>query len=102
MDVVVYPALKYPYIPIDVINIRKNVANVIYVFIHKLMSFHFCLRNVAVISLPISRALPIIIIDMPPPTNSSFKPTMLKYAPHADIAIALNNTEYAKKFMLYI
>jgi hypothetical protein len=57
---------------------------------------------VAVISLPISRALPIIIIDMPPPTNNNFKPTMLKYAPHADIAIALNNTEYAKNLMLYI
>jgi hypothetical protein len=54
---------------------------------------------VAVIILPISRALPIIIIDMPPPTNNNFKPTMLKYAPHADIAIALNNTKNAKKFI---
>ena len=35
------------------------------------------------------------------PTNNNFKPTILKYAPHTDIAIALNNTKNAKKFIVY-
>ena len=40
-------------------------------------------------------------MDIPPPTNNNFNPTILKYAPHTDIAIALNNTKNAKKFIVY-
>ena len=85
----------------DVITIKANVAITMYVFIIQLISFHFCLRNVAVMSLPTSRAVPITMIEIPPPTNNILSPTMLKYAPQADIAIALNNTKNAKNVIVY-
>ena len=52
-------------------------------------------------TLPISKAAPIIIIESPAPTKSSVKPTILKYAAHPAIAKADINKKIAKKYIRY-
>jgi hypothetical protein len=84
----------------DVIPIKNIVAMTRYVFRRNPISFHFCFKNVAVINFPTSSAVPMTIIDIPPPTNNILRPMMLKYAPHAEIAIALKSTKNAKIFIL--
>lgn len=77
------------------------VAITRYVFRRNPISFHFCFKKVAVISFPISSAVPITMIDTPPPINNILRPIMLKYAPQAEMAIALKSTRNAKNVMYY-
>ena len=50
-------------------------------------------------NLPTSRAVPIITIEIPDPTKSNVRPTILKYAAHPAIAKADIRTKKARNLI---